>query len=214
MLACTFLVYPFLPAGARLRVGWLCAVLPVSGGAGWGLALNLRLSSLEPALDEQERTDMIHSCLHSVMAVLPEPEGEDGSQEVSLRVPGRRPCLLGGQRKGCCGPWAHQWGRHLISFQSLYPDTMHALEDLLTSLLRRNMTPQGLQTMVEVSAGVHARVRRGSHPSWVSPGPPCRRRPHRGSLVLSESIGGVCEQVDSAPSPLAWASVQMEWGGP
>lgn len=36
MLACTFLVYPFLPAGARLRVGWLCAVLPVSGGAGWG----------------------------------------------------------------------------------------------------------------------------------------------------------------------------------
>lgn len=71
------------------------------------------LVSLEPALDEQEQTDMIHSCLHSVMAVLPEPEGEDDTQE------------------------------------SLYPDTMHALEDLLTSLLRRNMTPQGLQTMVE-----------------------------------------------------------------
>uniref|UniRef100_A0A7N5JE23 Maestro heat like repeat family member 1 n=1 Tax=Ailuropoda melanoleuca TaxID=9646 RepID=A0A7N5JE23_AILME len=32
---------------------------------------------------------------------------------------------------------------------SLYLDTMHALEDLLTSLLRRNMTPQGLQVMVE-----------------------------------------------------------------
>lgn len=61
-----------------------------------GLALNLRLSSLEPALDEQEQTDMIHSCLHSVMAVLPEPEGEDGTQEVSLRVPRRRPHPWGG----------------------------------------------------------------------------------------------------------------------
>ncbi|KAM5211025.1 maestro heat-like repeat-containing protein family member 1 isoform 13-T22 [Hipposideros larvatus] len=71
------------------------------------------LVSLEPALDEQEQADMIHGCLHSVMAVLPEPEGEDGGQE------------------------------------SLYPDTMHALEDLLTSLLRRNMTPHGLQMMVE-----------------------------------------------------------------
>lgn len=27
---------------------------------------------------------MIQSCLHSVLAVLPEPAGEDGSQEVSL----------------------------------------------------------------------------------------------------------------------------------
>ncbi|XP_034524674.1 maestro heat-like repeat-containing protein family member 1 isoform X9 [Ailuropoda melanoleuca] len=35
---------------------------------------------------------------------------------------------------------------------SLYLDTMHALEDLLTSLLRRNMTPQGLQVMVEIIA--------------------------------------------------------------
>ncbi|XP_008068180.1 maestro heat-like repeat-containing protein family member 1 [Carlito syrichta] len=33
--------------------------------------------------------------------------------------------------------------------ESLYLDTMHALEDLLTSLLQRNMTPQGLQVMVE-----------------------------------------------------------------
>ena len=30
---------------------------------------------------------------------------------------------------------------------------MRALEDLLTSLLRRNMTPQGLQIMVEVCGG-------------------------------------------------------------
>lgn len=68
-----------------------------------GLALNLRLSSLEPALDEQERTDMIHSCLHSVMAVLPEPEGEDGSQEVSLRVPRRWPHPWGGRGKAAVG---------------------------------------------------------------------------------------------------------------
>ncbi|XP_036137123.1 maestro heat-like repeat-containing protein family member 1 isoform X5 [Molossus molossus] len=71
------------------------------------------LVSLEPELEEQAQTDMIHGCLHSVMAVLPEPEGEDGLQE------------------------------------SLYLDTMHALEDLLRSTLRRNMTPQGLQIMVE-----------------------------------------------------------------
>ncbi|XP_029779511.1 maestro heat-like repeat-containing protein family member 1 isoform X3 [Suricata suricatta] len=71
------------------------------------------LVSLEPALEEQVQADMIRGCLHSVMAVLPEPEGEDGHQE------------------------------------SLYLDTMHALEGLLTSLLRRNMTPQGLQIMVE-----------------------------------------------------------------
>lgn len=71
------------------------------------------LSSLEPELEEQVQSDMIHSCLHSVMAVLPEPEGEDGPQEF------------------------------------LYLDTMHALEDLLRSILRRNMTPQGLQLMVE-----------------------------------------------------------------
>ncbi|EFB17016.1 hypothetical protein PANDA_011080, partial [Ailuropoda melanoleuca] len=71
------------------------------------------LVSLEPALDEQVQADTVHSCLHSVMSVLPEPEGQGDHQE------------------------------------SLYLDTMHALEDLLTSLLRRNMTPQGLQVMVE-----------------------------------------------------------------
>ncbi|XP_025778718.1 maestro heat-like repeat-containing protein family member 1 [Puma concolor] len=71
------------------------------------------LVSLEPALEERVQADLIRGCLHSVMAVLPEPEGEEDRQE------------------------------------SLYLDTMHALEDLLTSLLRRNMTPQGLQIMVE-----------------------------------------------------------------
>ncbi|XP_039702005.1 maestro heat-like repeat-containing protein family member 1 isoform X12 [Pteropus medius] len=71
------------------------------------------LVPLEPALEEQVRADMVHGCLQSVMAVLPEPEGDDDHQE------------------------------------PLYLDTMQALEDLLTSLLQRDMTPQGLQVMVE-----------------------------------------------------------------
>lgn len=72
------------------------------------------LVTLEPALEEQARADVIHSCLHSVMALPPEPEGEDG-----------------------------------VCQESLYLDTVSALEDLLTSLLRQNMTPRGLQIMVE-----------------------------------------------------------------
>ncbi|XP_007464667.1 PREDICTED: maestro heat-like repeat-containing protein family member 1 [Lipotes vexillifer] len=71
------------------------------------------LASLEPALEGQAQADLIHSCLHGVMAVLPAPEGVDGRQE------------------------------------PLYLGTMQALKDLLTSLLQRNMTPQGLQVMVE-----------------------------------------------------------------
>ncbi|XP_057592671.1 maestro heat-like repeat-containing protein family member 1 isoform X4 [Hippopotamus amphibius kiboko] len=71
------------------------------------------LVALEPALEEQVQADLIHSCLLSVMAVLPAPEGEDGPQE------------------------------------SLYLDTVQALKDLLMSLLQRDMTPQGLQLMVE-----------------------------------------------------------------
>ncbi|KAL6081286.1 hypothetical protein STEG23_037567, partial [Scotinomys teguina] len=72
------------------------------------------LINLEPVLEEQAQADLIHSCLHSVMALPPEPKGEDGT---------------------CQEP--------------LYLDTLCALEDLLTSLLQRNMTPQGLQIMVE-----------------------------------------------------------------
>ncbi|XP_077800726.1 maestro heat-like repeat-containing protein family member 1 isoform X17 [Macaca mulatta] len=72
------------------------------------------LVSVEPALDEQARADVIRGCLHSVMALLPEPEEKDG---------------------GCQ--------------KSLYLETLHALEGLLTSLLQRNMTPQGLQIMIE-----------------------------------------------------------------
>lgn len=72
------------------------------------------LVNLEPALEEQVQADMIQSCLHSVMALPPEAEGEHG-----------------------------------VCQEPLYLDTVCALEDLLTSLLRRNMTPQGLQIMVE-----------------------------------------------------------------
>ncbi|XP_063499111.1 maestro heat-like repeat-containing protein family member 1 isoform X8 [Symphalangus syndactylus] len=75
------------------------------------------LVSVEPALDEQARADVIRGCLHSIMALLPEPMEEDG---------------------GCQ--------------KSLYLETLHALEDLLTSLLQRNMTPQGLQIMIEIIA--------------------------------------------------------------
>ncbi|XP_021106021.1 maestro heat-like repeat-containing protein family member 1 isoform X7 [Heterocephalus glaber] len=72
------------------------------------------LISLEPALEAQAQADVIHGCLHSVMALLPEPQKEDD---------------------GCQEP--------------LYLGTMRALEDLLTRLLQWNMTPQGLQVIVE-----------------------------------------------------------------
>nr|XP_025121402.1 maestro heat-like repeat-containing protein family member 1 isoform X6 [Bubalus bubalis] len=71
------------------------------------------LVTLEPALEEPVQADLIHSCLHRVMAVLPEPEEGDSPQEL------------------------------------LYLDTVQVLKDLLTSLLQWNMTPQGLQVMVE-----------------------------------------------------------------
>ena len=62
-------------------------------------------------------------------------------------------CLWGAEEQPL---WAegHWWGQHLLPFQSLYLDTLHALEDLLRSVLRRNLTPQGLQIMVEVCSGV------------------------------------------------------------
>lgn len=101
MLACTHLVYPFLWAWTpRVRAwGWGCVWLDRP-------ALNLPLSSLEPELEEQVQSDMIHSCLHSVMAVLPEPEGEDGPQEVSPRAPCPRPCLLGAEKRLLWAVWS------------------------------------------------------------------------------------------------------------
>ncbi|XP_061294016.1 maestro heat-like repeat-containing protein family member 1 isoform X3 [Bos javanicus] len=89
------------------------------------------LVTLEPALEEQVQADLIHSCLHRVMAVLPEPEEGDSPQEVSAAP------TVGGDPQ------------ELLLFQSLYLDTVQVLKDLLTSLLLWNMTPLGLQVMVE-----------------------------------------------------------------
>uniref|UniRef100_A0A8C9AQC3 Maestro heat like repeat family member 1 n=1 Tax=Prolemur simus TaxID=1328070 RepID=A0A8C9AQC3_PROSS len=90
----------------------------------------LVLGPKRPALGEQARADMIQGCLHSVMALPPESQGEDSSCQ-----------------------------------EALYLDTVHTLEDLLTSLLQQDMTPQGLQVMVELlspwikSPRGHERVR-------------------------------------------------------
>lgn len=116
MLTCTYLVYPFLPLCTEWACGSVCRCLDsimylkyserngswtihvgpvVSGGQGgedamgsFIGALNLLLSNLEPALEEQVQADVIHSCLHSVMALPPEPEGEDGVCQEVLHVQG------------------------------------------------------------------------------------------------------------------------------
>lgn len=137
------------------------------------------------------QSDIIHSCLHSVMAVPPEPEGEGGPQEVSPRAPHPRPCLWETEKRLRWAVWSLVGQRPLPSLQLLYVDTMHALEDLLRSILQRNMTPQGLQLMVEVCKGVHCpgEWAPGSQPSIVSQGPPCPTAA-QGHLVLSAT--GVC----------------------
>ncbi|XP_078009968.1 maestro heat-like repeat-containing protein family member 1 isoform X3 [Phascolarctos cinereus] len=71
------------------------------------------LSTLEPPLEDLDKAELVHSCLHSVLA-LPSDAGITSSCQ-----------------------------------QTLYFDTMTALMDLLTSLLLRNLTPQGLQNMFE-----------------------------------------------------------------
>ncbi|XP_059528534.1 maestro heat-like repeat-containing protein family member 1 isoform X6 [Myotis daubentonii] len=60
----------------------------------------------------------------------------------SLRTPIRKKAMLACTHLVYPFLWAWAPG-------FLYLDTMHALEDLLRSILRRNMTPQGLQLMVE-----------------------------------------------------------------
>lgn len=101
------------------------------------------------------------------------------------------PCPWGAEKRLLWVGWSLV-GRHLLpSLQFLYLDTMHALEDLLRSILRRNMTPQGLQLMVEVCNGVHCPG--GGH---LAANPPLFFRTllakgqHRGHLVLSAV--GVC----------------------
>lgn len=107
MLACTYLVYPFLRVWQHACVRGPFCVCALGEGCIVGLersqALNLWLSSLEPALEEQTQADVIHGCLHSIMAVVPVPEGEDGHQEVSLRVPHHGPASVGGSGKATVG---------------------------------------------------------------------------------------------------------------
>ena len=114
------------------------------------------------------QADLIHSCLHRVMAVLPEPKEGDSPQEVSVA-----PTVGGGTPRRYQRPlwWevgdspqelsaaptvalsrggGSQQDWQLLLFQLLYLDTVQVLKDLLTSLLQWNMTPQGLQVMVEV----------------------------------------------------------------
>lgn len=82
-----------------------------------------------------------------------------------------------------------------LSFQPLYLDTVCALEDLLISLLRRNMTPQGLQIIIEVSVGVHCCGCGACLPQLVS-GPflpaPSVVRHYRDSLIVSLWEGPFC----------------------
>uniref|UniRef100_A0A8C3J7S3 MROH1 protein n=1 Tax=Calidris pygmaea TaxID=425635 RepID=A0A8C3J7S3_9CHAR len=79
--------------------------------------LNLGVSILEPHLSDPDRTELMDTCLASVLA-LPEPAKE---------------------REENGGDGLHK--------EMLYGDTMGALKDLLKSLLQRNLTPHGLQDM-------------------------------------------------------------------
>nr|XP_047908535.1 maestro heat-like repeat-containing protein family member 1 isoform X7 [Anser cygnoides] len=76
------------------------------------------VSVLEPHLSDPDRTELIDTCLASVLALPPDP---------------------GQERDGIGGDAPHK--------EILYGDTLSALKDLLKSLLQRNLTPHGLQDM-------------------------------------------------------------------
>ncbi|XP_066846987.1 maestro heat-like repeat-containing protein family member 1 isoform X10 [Anser cygnoides] len=73
---------------------------------------------LEPHLSDPDRTELIDTCLASVLALPPDP---------------------GQERDGIGSDAPHK--------EILYGDTLSALKDLLKSLLQRNLTPHGLQDM-------------------------------------------------------------------
>lgn len=90
----------------------------------------------------------------------PSPRGRTASRRYH-RAPLGPARVCGGQRAATVGGGS-RWGQRLLPLQSLHLDTMQALEDLLKSVLRRDLTPRGLQTTVEVRGGaVCARGRRG-----------------------------------------------------
>ncbi|KAM9199780.1 maestro heat-like repeat-containing protein family member 1 isoform 1-T1 [Mergus octosetaceus] len=76
------------------------------------------VSVLEPHLSDPDRTELIDTCLASVLALPPDP---------------------GQERDGI--------GSDALHKEILYGDTLSALKDLLKSLLQRNLTPHGLQDM-------------------------------------------------------------------
>nr|XP_038030602.1 maestro heat-like repeat-containing protein family member 1 isoform X2 [Anas platyrhynchos] len=76
------------------------------------------LVALEPHLSDPDRTELIDTCLASVLALPPDP---------------------GPERDGISSDALHK--------EILYGDTLSALKDLLKSLLQRNLTPHGLQDM-------------------------------------------------------------------
>ncbi|XP_053913705.1 maestro heat-like repeat-containing protein family member 1 isoform X2 [Cuculus canorus] len=74
---------------------------------------------LEPHLSDPDRTELMDTCLASVLA-LPPPEAAKEREEN---------------------------GGEALYKEVLYGDTINALKDLLKSLLQRNLTPHGLQDM-------------------------------------------------------------------
>ncbi|OPJ77590.1 maestro heat-like repeat-containing protein family member 1 isoform A [Patagioenas fasciata monilis] len=89
------------------------------GGTAYGQEANgTRGGFLEPHLGDPDRTELLDTCLGSVLALPPEPgrdRDEDGGDTGYREV--------------------------------LYGDTISALKDLLKSLLQRSLTPHGLQDM-------------------------------------------------------------------
>ncbi|XP_009573664.1 PREDICTED: maestro heat-like repeat-containing protein family member 1, partial [Fulmarus glacialis] len=116
MITCTYLVYP---SSAPIPVGMPLAALAGAAApaepdpAPWFAVI------LEPHLSDPDRTELIDTCLASVLA-LP-------------------PLELVKERDENGGDALHK--------EMLYGDTISALKDLLKSLLQRNLTPHGLQDM-------------------------------------------------------------------
>ncbi|KAM6318671.1 maestro heat-like repeat-containing protein family member 1 [Aegotheles albertisi] len=74
---------------------------------------------LEPQLSDPDRTELVDTCLASVLGLPPLELGKDREEN----------------------------GGDVFNKEMLYGDTISALKDLLKSLLQRNLTPHGLQDM-------------------------------------------------------------------
>ncbi|KAJ7338263.1 hypothetical protein JRQ81_011005 [Phrynocephalus forsythii] len=76
---------------------------------------------LEPPLSDAEKAELVETCLHSLLP-LPPPEAQREKEAPGHEAPPKEP---------------------------LWCSTLHALQDLLKSLLHRHLTPHGLQNMFE-----------------------------------------------------------------